>query len=378
MDALLNEYLLNEVSNVNHDFVRNLVHKGKKQDICTYICHFVCDHVLSNNVWVYAKFKEYLQHIEVCKPSERDRLVKLVYAMCHLVGNADKGTFTFHFPNEKTPLFTEDIKNIRYSNGTKDFPDLVQLQPILTEEAYTLLSIMYEAFLYSVESKANLQKCFVILRYFLTLSPRHYIQGTTRGVTMDIIDFVFLICVWYGNNPHCTQDLQQYISLVKDIFYYKLKKKDKVLRINILFYLIYVLIEKRTRNQMIDYDGASWSFATTAGSHDDAGVPFVHEDTRRKKSRVGKGLMVEDEDQGESSRQKLVSNTSDANAVDEKCQYLFIYMDYDERLRYELELERERNKMMSKLMRTSTKDVEIDSLLMRDPKNDVHITKLSR
>lgn len=370
-DALLNEYLLNEVSNVNHDFVRNLVHKGKKQDICIYICHFVCDHVLSNNVWVYAKFKEYLQHIEICKPSERDRLVKLVYAMCHLVGNSDKGTFTFYYPNEKTALFTEDIKNIRYSNGTKDFPDLVQLQPILTEEAYTLLSIMYEAFLYSVESKANLQKCFVILRYFLTLSPRHYIQGTTRGVTMDIIDFVFLICVWYGNNPHCTQDLQQYISLVKDIFYYKLKKKDKILRINLLFYLIYVLIEKRTRNQVIDYDGSSWSFEVVVQTESEK-----PEDNGKKNRSIKRDEGCQGDEEG--SRRKVANQDRDTNEIDEKCQYLFIYMEYDEQLRYELELERERNKMMSKLMRTSTKEVEIDSLLMRDPKNDVHITKLSR
>ena len=64
MDTLLNEYLLNEVSNINHDFVKNLVSKGKKQDICTYVCHFVCDHVLSNNLWVYSKLKEYLELIE--------------------------------------------------------------------------------------------------------------------------------------------------------------------------------------------------------------------------------------------------------------------------------------------------------------------------
>lgn len=364
MDALLNEYLLNEVSNINHDFVKNLVSTGKKQDICTYVCHFVCDHVLSNNLWIYAKLKEYFQLIEVCKPSERERLVKLMYAMLHLIGNAEKGTFTFYFPNEKSALFTEDIKNIRYTEGTKNIPEMSQLQSVLTEEAYTLLSIMYEAFLYSVASKANLQKCFIILRYFLTLTPRHYIQGSTRGVTMDIIDFVFLICVWYGDSIHCTQDLRQYISLVKDIFYYKLKKKDKLVRINMLFYLIYVVIEKRTINQMIDYDGSSWSWSQDTIIDNDKMQNEV-EDYESKHKQQHK-------------HQHKHKPNEISREVDEKCQYLFIYMDYDEQLKYEIELERERNKMMSKLMRTSTKEVEIDSLLMRDPKNDVNITKLMR
>lgn len=362
MDALLNDYLLNEVSNINQDFVKNLVSKGKKQDICTYVCHFVCDHILSNNLWIYAKLKEYLQLIEMCKLSERERLVKLLYAMFHLIGNADKGTFTFYYPNEKSALFKEDIKNIRYTDGMKHIPELSQLQSVLTEETYTLLSIMYEAFLYSVASKANLQKCFIILRYFLTLTPKHYIQGTTRGVTMDIIDFVFLICVWYGDNIHCTESMRQYISLVKDIFYYKLKKKDKLLRINLLFYLIYVIIEKRTHSQMIDYDGSSWSFEE---GDDKTKQESVHDEKETGNHK-------------HTNKQKSKAQHDTGQDVDEKCQYLFIFMEYDEQIRYELEIERERNKMMAKLMRSSTKDVEIDSLLMRDPKNDVHVTKLLR
>lgn len=360
MDTLLNEYLLNEVSNINHDFVKNLVSKGKKQDICAYVCHFVCDHVLSNNLWVYTKLKEYFELIEGCKPSERNKLTKLVYAMCHLVGNADKGSYTFYYPYEKSVVFTEDIKNIRFSNGLKEFAELSQLQPILTEEAYVLLSVMFEAFMYSVESKVNLQRCFVILRYFLTLSPRQYIQGTTRGITMDIIDFVFLICVWYGNNPHCTDDLRQYIALIKDIYYYKLKKKEKVVRINILFYLIYVIMEKRTINQPIDYDGSSWMFEEGIRKtlvKEDSDDEASHRKSRKEKRHEG-------------------NKDDDNNDIQEKCSYLYILTEYDTQLKYEVDMERERTRMMAKLMRASTKEVDIDTLLMRDPRNEVQVVKL--
>jgi len=375
MNALLNEYLLNEVSNITLDFVKNLVAKVKKHDICTYAGHFICDHMLSNNIWVYNKVKEYLELIEVCKPSEKERLIKLLYALFHLIGNADKGRFTFYYPNEKRDMFADDIKNIRYTVSSRDNADLSQLKQVLSDEAYVLLTVIHETFMYSVESKASLQKCFVILRYLLTLSPRHYIQGTTKGVTMDIIDFVFLVCVWYGDNPHCPTDLRTYIALIKDLFYYKLKKKDKLVRINIVFYLIYVILNKRTRNQPIDYDGVGWNFEQAITSSN-----------KSKGIKSSKTIDVEAdvdafEDDGDNASARRTTKHTQQEAdpyVQEKCQYLFIYMDYDDHMRYEIDRERERTRMMAKLMRASTKEVEVDSLLMRDPRNDVHITKLTR
>jgi hypothetical protein len=358
MNTVLNDYMLNEVSNITYDFVKTLVQQVKRHDICTYVCHFVCDHVLTNNIWIIKKVKEYLEVIDTCKQTERDKQIRILYSLFHLLGNSDKGIYTFYYPHEKSNVFLEDIKNIRFTSGTHDIHDLSQLQQVLTDEVYTLLNVMYECFLYSVESTVSLQKCFVILRYLLTLSPRHYIQGTTKGVSMDIIDFVFLICVWYGDNVHCTQELKMYISDVKDIFYYKLKKKDKLIRINTLFYLIYVIINKRVRNQEIDYEGANI---------------IINEVIDKSKSETDS---VEEVDVKYKNKIKNEVHQKDEEVIN-KCQYLYIYMDYDQQLMYEMERERDKNRMMSKLMRTATKEVEVDGLLMKDHRNDVSITKLS-
>jgi hypothetical protein len=365
MNDLLNEYLLSEVSNITHDFVRQLVSKVKKQDICTYVGHFICDHMLTNNIWILQKIKEYFEVIEGCKPAEKERVIKVYYALFHAIGNSDKGNYTFHYTNEKSALFINDIKDLRFSSGTSDKNDLSQLQPVLSEECYSLLTIMYDCFLYSVESKANIQKCFLIMRYLLTLSPRHYIQGTTKGVSMDIIDFVFLICVWYSNTPQCTEELKSYITVAKDIFYYKLKKKDKLLRINILFYMIYVIINKKVRNQEIDFDGVNVQLTKTANKQDH----FIS-------SEQGDGSH-EIRESRESKGKKAIEKHKDPY-VEDKCQYLFIYMEYDQQTMYEIEREREKSRIMAKLMRTSTKEIEVDSLLMKDYRNEVLITKLSR
>lgn len=354
MDTLLNDYLLNAVSNINHDFVRRLVTTAKKQEICTFVGHFICDHMLSNNIWFYTKIKEYFQLIEECKPNEKDKLSKLMYALFHLIGNGDKGIFNFHNPSEKSEMFADEIKKIRYTYGNTDNADLDQLRSVLAEESYILLNVLYDIFLYSVQSQKDIQTCFLILRYFLSLPPKQYLQGATRGVSMDIIDFVFLVCVWYSETSQCTFDLRNYIVLIKDIFYYKLKKKDKLLRINILFYLLYAIIQKQTSNQEIDYDGSTLTF---------------------DKNHIQRTKFNGSEDGRKANSEQNAKHIDDR--VTEKCQYLFVYMDYDDKLKYEMDLERERLRMMTKLMRSSTKDVEVDSLLMRDPKNDVYVMKLS-
>jgi hypothetical protein len=353
MNAVLNDYILNEVSNITYDFVRSLVEKVKKNDICTYICHFFCDHVLTNNIWVLERVKSYLEKIEGCKTNEKEQLIKLIYSLLHLLGNSDKGHYTFYYPNEKSDMFQEEIKNIRYYSVFHEHDELIPLQSILTEEVYTLFNVLYESFLYSVESKEALQKCFLIIRYLLTLTPRHYIQGTTKKITTDIIDFIFLLCVWYSKNTNCNKDIQVYINNVKDIFYYKLKKKEKLIRINALFYLVFVMINKSIRYQEIDYEGRN---------------NIIEDDIYRD------DISQERNEQSSSKKNKKDKNERNT-IVDDKCQYLFVYTDYDQQKLYEMEREREKNRMMSKLMRSSTKEVEIDNILMKDGYN-VSITKL--
>ena len=355
MNTVLNDYILNEVSNITYDFVRNLVEQVKKNDICIYICHFLCDHILTNNVWILERVKYYLEKIETCKPNEKEQLIRVIYSLLHLLGNSDKGIYTFYYPNEKSDMFQEEIKNIRYYSSFHEHDELTPLQSILTEEVYTLFNVLYECFLYSVESKESIQKCFLIIRYLLTLSPRHYIQGTTKKITTDIIDFIFLLCVWYSKTENCNKDITVYINNVKDIFYFRLKKKDKIIRINALFYLVFVIINKKVRYQEIDYEGMNNIF--------DEGV------TEEKKI-----ILKEINEKSITKRSKKDNNERNTD-VDDKCQYLFIYMDYDQHKLYEMEREREKNRMMSKLMRSATKEVEIDNILMREGYN-VSITKL--
>jgi hypothetical protein len=357
MGTLLTEYLLHEVSNINSSFVRNIFSTGaKKNDIPKFITAFICAHTLTNNIWVYCQVKMYYEEIEKCKTNEKDKekLANLCYGLFHLIGNCHKAQYIFWNQTEKAEIFKADINAILVHTGRSEHEELLCLRDILCEETYALFNIVYERFLYSVESKVVLQELFTILRYVLALTPKFYLASSHYKIEMDIIDLMYLLCVIYSNNSYCPPEVRDYITLSKDLFYYKLSKKDKRVRVNLLFYTIHVIINKQITNQPFDYDGMQY---VESLKHDN-------------------GLSINEESQStgalNTSKQKKIHVNED---LEDKCKYLYVYMEYDEELRNIMQYESEKHKMMNKLLRNATKDIEVDSLLSRESSH-VKLTKL--
>lgn len=363
MDALLSRYLLHEVSNITMDFVCQLLVQVKKQDICTYVTHFVCVHALTENVWILQKIKAYYEMVKTYKPSEKQKLVKVFYALFHMIAQCDKATYIFHNLQDKSGMFIDDIKGLIYNSNHIDIPETMQLKDVLSDEVYSLINIMYDCFLYSVESKVALQKCFLIMRYLLTLLPKQYLASgqTSKSINMDITDFMFLACILYTNQQHCPADIKLYVTTCKDIFYYKARKKDKLARVNLIFYTIYAIINKKVINQPLDYEGMNFEFTTTK-----KGTQCTSSEN---------GDLSADVTQ-ESSKACKINNSILDEQLNEKLSYLFIYMDYDEYTSMNMQRERERLHMMSKLMRDATKEIEVDYLLTKDSREYVSVAKL--
>lgn len=372
MDALLAKYLLHEVSNITTDFVNNLVNQVKKQDICQYVTHFICAHALTNNIWVLQQIKTFFTMIETCKPSEKSKLAKIYYAMFHLIGVCDKAHFVFHQKEDRPSLFMNDIKELIYTSNQTDCTELEQLKDVLTEDVYHLLLILYDSFLYSVESKDIVQKCFLILRYLITLTPKQYLASGNKmtNVNMDILDFVFLTCILYSNSTYCLDTVKLYVNIAKDIFYFKGKKKDKMLRVNLLFYTMYIILNKDVKNQAIDFEGMQYVTET----HNEPDY------TSEQDTDNGTQKSIDDTDAAIDNDKKYAKRVQEDNEIakkklKEKLKYLYIYTDVDESVMFEMQLEREKRAMMAKLMRSATKEIDIDYLLTNS-KDHVMITKL--
>ena len=126
------------------------------------------------------------------------------------------------------------------------------------------------------------------------------------------------------------------------------------MRVNLLFYTIHVIINKQITNQPFDYDGMQY---VESLKHDN-------------------GLSINEENQStgalNTSKQKKIHVNED---LEDKCKYLYVYMEYDEELRNIMQYESEKHKMMNKLLRNATKDIEVDSLLSRESSH-VKLTKL--
>ncbi len=364
----LGQYILHEPSNITMTYIRGLLETEgiKKNDIPIFIIHFLCSHSLTDNIWVIQQVKDYFTHIENCKPNvDKDKISKLFYGVCNLLATGDKHNFVFINEHERAEVFRNDVMTIMIHSAVATFDDLVQLENVVSEEVYKLLCILYDNMLYAVETKDILQKTFIILRYLFALTPKHYLQHTSHK--MDIIDIVFLICIIYSNDKLCQPALREYIVCMKDIFYFKLRKKDKRKRINILFYLFHVIINKQVNKQEIDYDGYQYLETLRVSK------------TIEKQSVTSEEVKTEDIEEPTEKEAKVYKKDKQPASNEQvirKCRYLYLLTEKDEQLEIEMRYERERQRMMNQLYKVKTKEIDVDYLLTKDPRNNVNVTRL--
>jgi hypothetical protein len=366
----LGRFILYEPSNITLSYIQKLFEgEGiKKVDIPIFITHFMCSHNLTDNLWVLERVKQYFMEIDACKPNtDKDKLGKLLYGVCHLLAVTEKQHFVFFNTDERADVFRNDVMNIMVHSAVATFDDIIKLEDIVTEEVYKLLCILFDHLLYAVETKQVLQKTFIILRYLFALTPKQSLLNV--GNKMDIIDLVFLICIIYSNNHFCPKDLAAYIGCMKDIFYYRLKKKDKKKRLNIVFYMFHVLIKKHVYSQPIDYEG--FHYLNDVITTPLLGHPNINnndndlQETNNHQQDTPKG-------QCQTKVKRVVTNED----VIRKCQFLYLYTEKDEQLEIQMRYERERERMLGQLYRVRTKDIDVDHLLFKDPKNNVNVTRL--
>jgi hypothetical protein len=164
---------------------------------------------------------------------------------------------------------------------------------------------------------------------------------------------------------------------MKDIFYYKLKKKDKKKRLNIIFYIFHVVIKKYVYSQPIDYEGSNY-FDELSTSTQKAVLTQDNEDNTEL-SLEDKSESLDDKQHKEIPRVQRQSkqhvDTLNEKVV-KKCKYLYLYTVKDEELEMQMKYEREQQKMLSQIYRVRTKEIDVDHILFKDPRNTVNVTRL--
>jgi hypothetical protein len=136
-----------------------------------------------------------------------------------------------------------------------------------------------------------------------------------------------------------------------------------------------MLINKHAVEQMIDYEGMKFLEEAlnhkTSVSNDTVETQMTNNETTYTNGTRETGSIHTKDKKCKDSAKQQSANTLEKQMIqkqitEEKCKYLYIYMDYDEQLALQIQCEQERNKMIAKLMRKSTKDIEIDAMLSKD------------
>jgi len=218
-------------------------HKEKKYIylLTNFIVNLYSKKYINSNLWLLREITELIKEIESNK--NNDIYIK---NLCILIGSLKPK----HIEIYKANLSNSDHDNIKriLMRFIKEFPELIEWKDNLTEECWGLLNILYE----NISQAFGMSDCILIINYLLSCKNKQLFINSKKSD--NIIDILFMIIINYiEDNRLITVDINEYISLCKDLFYYRCKVSEKIERINILFYSLSILTHRRIKFQEIIY-----------------------------------------------------------------------------------------------------------------------------
>jgi hypothetical protein len=373
--ALLARYLFYESSQITETFIEQIIDEGiKPNDIILFVVKFMSKYALTGNVWVMMQCREFLQALNEIKLSksrdtERKRFIKLCMGIFGILMYCEKGQYTFVDENDTYKVFANDIQSILLHEQNTVWDDtLSNFKGVLKDDVYNLLNTLQKHFknMFGENEEVILRKSFVILRYLLTLTPKHVFKNTKHGnpTKLDVIDMVFIVCMMYSQNTFCSKELASYIAISKDIFYVKVSKKDKKERVNLMFYVVYTIITRKAFNT--PFDGLGIEHVENA---------ILEEQSLRlqeEKLREGEHAL-KDNAFGTNDKAKKRMESEDASY---KCRFLYFYSEYDDNLALQIKFERERIQLLDRIEQTSSmRNVDV-AWNIENEKNFICVSKL--
>lgn len=368
--SLLARYLFYEPSQITYAFIEQTIDEGVKPiDIIVFVVKFMSKYALTSNVWVMMQCKEFLHALNEMKTSktrdkERGRFIRLCMGLFGVLMYCEKGQYKFVDENDTYKVFADDIHSILSHEQHTIWDDtLLDFRDILKEDVYNLLNTLKKFFqnMFGENEEVLLRKSFIILRYLLTLTPKHIFKNTKHGCKLDVIDMVFIVCMLYSQSTLCAVELASYISISKDIFYFKVCKKDKKERVNLLFYVVYTIITRKAFNT--PFDGLGIEQVEKAILEEQS---MLEEEKLRVDDQVVK-------DKGSIEKAKKNMETEDAI---NKCRFLYFYSDYDDHVGLQIRFEKERLQLLDRIEQTSRlRNVDV-AWNIENEKNFICVSKL--
>jgi hypothetical protein len=207
--------------------------KTKMSIITSIVNTYIHKTYLTRNVWMLTQISELLQEVE----TNAGKSLKIVKSLCTLVSYIKMNKpleFAISHDNQ------QNLDHLLYSLVSVS-PDIVFMRDYVDDTTYSYLGILYN------NISASLPTNSTSLHASLSIVEKIISINSTRELDGYDIMFLFLLKV-IEVKADIDSKIKQYIELSKDIFYYRLRKKDRPIRVNIIYFSIYVLISKKVKN----------------------------------------------------------------------------------------------------------------------------------
>ena len=218
--------------------------KTKISIITSIVNTYIYKTYLTRNVWMLTQISELLQEVE----TNAGKSLKIVKSLCTLVSYIKMNKpleFAISHDNQ------QNLDHLVYSLVSVS-PDIAFMRDYVDDTTYSYLGILYNNISATASATSNAtasatSNATANPHLSLAIVEKIILINSTRELDGYDIMFLFLLKV-IEIKVDIDSKIKQYIELSKDIFYYRLRKKDRPIRVNIIYFSIYVLISKKVKS----------------------------------------------------------------------------------------------------------------------------------
>jgi hypothetical protein len=289
----LEEFVWSNLSKKSHQQLAKLVDNYIKtatngRDLFEILFNIYCTKLACKNMWIAGKFLEYCKSFEQNKKNI-SQCKTICLEIVSLFLSLDEQEV---IKVDLNPVIKNKIAKISYTFD-KEYQELDTFKSIFMGNIYTLMNAIYGILL----CKKNIYDCCLLMKYITELKNNQIFFGSDIK-SLNIYDYLFYML----DKIQIHHSIKTLIDIHKNLFYFNAKKKDYVMRENIIYICFDACINGEVIEQEIDIKPivnsmkktSNVSYLFTLHNYDyDIIIRMEREKTNKKNDRLFKMVDIQ-------------------------------------------------------------------------------------
>jgi hypothetical protein len=209
-------------------------HKKRMDSLRNELVTLYCSKYASRNIWFLKEFTESLRNDEI------------KYA-CSLLSTET--------PNQRQWIVkpdARDVERLRHQYKTEHRQIIDVWRNSLQFESYCMLNILFDKLCLGAVRVDHVAEVFCLMNYFIHITPKS--KMFVEKKEEDAIDVLWRCLLLFVTRGSVSEDIENFIAMSKDLFYYQVRPKNKKDRLPILFCCYHVCMNRRVKWDVLDVD----------------------------------------------------------------------------------------------------------------------------